>query len=192
MTIFPGGSGAHAHISVHTPKGTPGDSAHANLNKVEASFLAGVLEHLPELTILALPFAASYKRMADGVWSGGTYVSWGIANKEAPVRLCNAHSPSSRNFELKTLDGTANPYLVLAGVLMAGVNGIVESKELTIQDCNKLSPALLGEEGRAKLGIKERLPLSRADACSRFEESAEVDRIFGNEFKRTYLSVQKV
>ena len=69
------------------------------------------------------------------------------------------------------------PYLTLAGVLMAGVNGIVESRELNIQDY-KLSPALMGEEERAKLGIKERLPLSRADACSRFEESAHSGSYF--------------
>lgn len=152
-----------------------------------------MLEHLSALTLLALPFAASYERMVDGVWSGGTYVSWGIENKETPVRLCNPHSPSSRNFELKTLDGTANPYLVLAGVLKAGLNGIIESKELTIQDCSgDISAALLGEEERAKLGIKERFPLSWQDAYSKFEQSSIVDSIFGNEFKTKFLSVQKV
>ena len=152
-----------------------------------------MLEHLPPLTLLVLPIIASYKRMVDGVWSGGTYVSWGIENKEAPVRLCNPHSPSSRNFEVKTLDGTANPYLALAGVLGAGLKGIVESKELTMQDCSgELSAALLGEEGRAKLGIQERFPLSWEDACLRFEESAIVDSLFGNEFKKKFLSVQKV
>ena len=189
IIISPGGSAAHAHISVHTPGNTPDTSStHANLNKVEASFLAGVLEHLSELTLLSLPLASSYKRMMDGVWSGGTYVSWGIEHKDTPVRLCNPHSPSSRNFELKTLDGTANPYLALAGILTAGLSGIVELKELTMNDCSgEASPALLGEEGRAKLGIKERFPLSWEDAYSKFEESAIVDSIFGNEFKRKYF-----
>jgi len=109
------------------------------------------------------------------------------------VRLCNPHSPSSRNFEWKTLDGTANPYLALAGVLGAGLNGIVESKELTIQDCTgkHFSAALLGEEGREKLGIKERFPLTWEDACSKFEESAFVDSLFGNEFRKKFLSLLK-
>ena len=151
-----------------------------------------MLEHLPALTLLALPLIASYKRMADGCWSGGTYVSWGVENKESPVRLCNPHSPSSRNFELKTLDGTANPYLALAGVIGAGLSGIVESKELTMQDCSGgVTAALLGEEGRANLGIKDRFPLNWEDACSKFEASAIVDSIFGNEFKRKFLSIQK-
>jgi glutamine synthetase len=192
IIIFPAGSAAHAHISVHTPGRTPVASSHANLNKIEASFLAGVLEHLSALALLSLPHVSSYKRMVDGVWSGGTYVSWGIEHKETPVRLCNPHSPSSRNFEFKTLDGTANPYLALSGMLMAGLSGIVELKELTMKDCSgEASPALLDEDERAKLGIKERFPLSWEDAYSKFKESEIVDRFFGNEFKRKYLSIQK-
>ena len=192
LTISLGGSGAHAHISVHAPGRTLDASAYATLNKLEASFLAGVLEHLPALTLLALPLTASYKRMVDDIGSGGTYVAWGIENKGTPVRLCNPDSPSSRNFEFKTLDGTANPYLVLAGVLGAGLTGIVEPKELTVQDYSEeLSHALIGEEGRAHLGIKERFPLSWEEACSKFEESTIVDSLFGHEFKTKYLSLQK-
>jgi hypothetical protein len=46
------------------------------------------------------------------VWSGGTYVCWGTDNREAPVRLCNANSPSARNFELRFIDGLANVSLL--------------------------------------------------------------------------------
>lgn len=63
-----------------------------------------------------------------------------------------------------------------------------------MKDCSgEVNPTLLGEEGRAKLGIKERSPLiwDSEDACSKFEECAILDSIFGNEFKRKYLSIQK-
>ncbi|KZP04096.1 hypothetical protein FIBSPDRAFT_904528 [Athelia psychrophila] len=43
--------------------------------------------------------------MVDGVWAGGTCVSWGTLNREAPVRLCNAASRSACNFELRFVDG---------------------------------------------------------------------------------------
>ena len=105
-------------ISVHTPGRIPDTSAHANLNKIEA------------LTLLSLPLAASYKRMEGGNWSGGTCISLGVEKNETPVRLCSPYSPSSRNFELKALDGTSNPYLALTGVLTAGLGGIVELKDL--------------------------------------------------------------
>jgi glutamine synthetase len=178
---------------VHTPNVEPKPSAHENLNQVEASFLAGVLEHLPSIALLALPTSSSYKRMLDGVWSGGTYVCWGTDNREAPMRLCNASSPLSRNFELKTLDGTANPYLALAAVLGSGLEGISNEKELTIKECGgDKSAAQLGEEGRERLGIKERLPLTWEEARLKFEKSTIVDSVFGEDFKRKYLNVNKV
>ncbi|KAF8157069.1 hypothetical protein B0H34DRAFT_798390 [Crassisporium funariophilum] len=186
------GTGCHSHFSVHTTSGTPRPSSHTNLNQLEASFLAGVLEHLPELTLLAVPISASYKRMVDGVWSGGTYVCWGTDNKETPIRVCNAQSPSSRNFELKIMDGVANPYLAMAGVLGAGSKGILEGKELKIQDCKDESAASLGSAGRAAKGISDRLPVKWEDARHLFEESAFVESLFGKEFKTKYLAANKL
>ena len=53
----------------------------------------------------------------DGIFSGGTYVAWGIDNRETPVRLAHAYDPQQRNFEVKMMDGTANPHFALAGIL---------------------------------------------------------------------------
>jgi len=92
----------------------------SNYQTVEKSFLAGIMIHLPSLPALTLPIPASYKRVKDGVWSGGTYVCWGMENRESPVRLTNLASPSSRRFEMCFVDSTANPHLVLAGILSAG------------------------------------------------------------------------
>ena len=109
------------------------------------------------------------------------------------MRLCNASSPLSRNFELKTLDGTANPYLALAAVLGSGLDGIVNDKELSIKECGgEKSAAQLGEKGRDELGIRDRLPLTWEEARLKFEKSTIVERVFGEDFKRKYLSVNKV
>jgi glutamine synthetase len=131
--------------------------------------------------------------MVDGVWSGGTHVCWGTDNREAPVRLCNASSPASRNFELKALDGTANPYLALAGVLGVGHVGIREGRALGVRDCGEgKSAAEMGKEGREALGIRERMPLSLEEARKRFREDGVVRGIFGEGFAERYLSVNKV
>ena len=45
---------------------------------------------------------------------------WGVDNREAPVRLCASGGPNSQNWEFKALDATANPYLALAAILLAG------------------------------------------------------------------------
>ncbi|TFK65119.1 glutamine synthetase/guanido kinase [Pluteus cervinus] len=188
------GSAAHTHMSVHSsdpklrePSTTP------NLTKAEAGFLAGVLRHLPALTLLTLPTDASYARMVDGAWSGGTYVSWGTDNREAPVRLTNEVDPGSRNFELKTVDGTANPYLVLAGVLGTGHIGIQDEYELKAKNCNGILPAaLMTEEQRKEFGVDSRLPLNLEQARVVFQQDEVVSSLFGSEFVEKFVSVNKV
>lgn len=100
------GTGAHVHVSVHSRD----DIKIADqLSSAEALFVSGLLKRLPAIVGATLPTPASYKRVGDGSWSGGTYICWGTENREAPIRLANASSPLSRNFELRFLDGTCNP-----------------------------------------------------------------------------------
>ena len=183
------GSGAHTHISVHSGHVKKG----LQLSSVEKSFLAGVLAHLSSLPALTLPIPASYKRVIDGLWSGGTYVCWGTENREAPIRLTNSASPSSRRFEMRFIDGTANPYLVLAGILSAGYLGIRSNLELTISDCpGPKSAAQMSEVDRRALGIYKRMPLSWNEARESFASDTQLAFILGREFHEKYLAVNKV
>jgi len=182
------GSAAHTHISVHSGR----VKKDVKLSSVEKSFLAGVMAHLPSLPALTLPIPASYKRVTDGVWSGGTYVCWGTENREAPVRLTNSASPSSRRFEMRFIDGTANPHLVLAGILGAGYLGIQSNLELTISDCpGPKTAAQMSEDERHALGIYKRLPLSWNEARENFASDTQLSKILGTEFQEKYLSVNK-
>ncbi|KAJ7454758.1 hypothetical protein FB451DRAFT_1408176 [Mycena latifolia] len=183
------GSSAHAHISVHSsasPKSAAGLSPH------ESAFLAGVLDHLPAIAALTLPTSASYKRMADGVWSGGTYVCYGTENREAPVRLTNASSPSSRNFEVRCIDGSANPHLALAGIFAGGLIGVRGMMALEVKDCpGPKSAAQLTEAERQALGIKKRMPLS-IDAARRYlQQDSALCEVLSGDFVESYLSVNK-
>ena len=185
------GSSAHTHISVHSKNNvkTP-----EKISPLEASFLSSVLTHLPALTALTLPIPASYKRMADGVWSGGTYVHWGTENREAPIRLSNSTSPSSRNFEIRFVDGTANPYLVLAGILGVGFAGIQDNAKLKIQDCpGPPTAAQMSEEDRQAFGITQRMSLTWEESRNRLSENGLLrDRVLGSELTDKFLAVNKV
>ena len=139
IIISPGGSAAHAHISVHTPGRTPdASSTHANLNKVEASFLAGVLEHLSALTLLFLPLAFVLQT------HGGWYLVWRdlcfLGELNTKIRLCDCAILillQSRNFELKNIRWDSKSLSRASwSTYMAGLTGIVELKELTIDDCS--------------------------------------------------------
>jgi glutamine synthetase len=149
----------------------------------ESTFLAGALAHLPGLCALVLPTPASYARVADGAHAGGTYVSYGAANKEAPLRVCGPPSTrraaGTRHFELKTLDATANPYLALAGVLGVGVKAVAEGMKLEMAQCGKTSAAELGEKARKEKGVTERLPQSIDEARKRFQEDEVLKSILG-------------
>ncbi|TFK47750.1 glutamine synthetase/guanido kinase [Heliocybe sulcata] len=149
------GSGAHTHISLHSPSAPPlPPSPDAHLTALEAAFVSGLLASLPAACALTLPTRASYARMDDGVWSGGTWAAWGPDNRETPVRLCPA---KVNHFEVKCVDGTANPHLVLAALLGAGLHGVRKGRRLEVKGTREM-PASLSEEERASLGIKDRMP----------------------------------
>ncbi|TFK48874.1 glutamine synthetase/guanido kinase [Heliocybe sulcata] len=185
------GSGAHTHMSIHSKKNLSlPPSTSSRLAPLEASFLAGVLESLPVLCALTLPTAPSYARMVDGVWSGGTCVAWGVENKETPLRLCPASSP---HFEAKCIDGTSNPYLAMAGLLGAGLEGVKKASELKVKDCSEVAPAELSEAERKEMGVKVRMPKTIHEARERLAgpEGSVVREVLGDEFVKAYISVNK-
>ncbi|KZT22877.1 glutamine synthetase/guanido kinase [Neolentinus lepideus HHB14362 ss-1] len=185
------GSGAHTHISIHSKKNLslpPSTSNH--LSPIEAAFLSGILTALPALCALTLPTAASYARMADGVWSGGTYVAWGVDNRETPIRLCPS---SSHHFEVKCLDGTANPYVAIAGLLGAGLQGVEKQVGLKVRECSVVAPAELSEEERRKVGATVRMPRTIKEARERLAggEGMTVREVLGEVFVEAYINVNK-
>ncbi len=157
----------------------------------ERSFLQGVLSHLPALCALTLPTRFSYDRVGDGNWSGGTYASWGTENREAAIRLTG--SPSQRHFECRFIDATANPHLLLAGVLGAGTQALIDGTPLQSGDCDKPVAEMTTEEKR-KMGVLNagRVPQSLTQARQNLERDHELRKILGDTFVSAYLSVNKV
>lgn len=93
---------------------------------------------------------------------------------------------------MRTVDGTASPYLVLAGVIAAGIAGLKAKKQLKFGDSVE-APALLTAEGRAKLGIsEERLPMSIEEARKNFSNNAMLKQYLGENFATKYLAVNEV
>ncbi|EIW78078.1 glutamine synthetase guanido kinase [Coniophora puteana RWD-64-598 SS2] len=191
------GTACHTHISPHKRDSPltsqPPSKSSPYLNVLESTFLAGILAHLPAIQACSLPLPPSYGRMLDGIWSGGTYVAWGIDNRECPVRLSNAHQPRSRNFELKCVDGLANPYISLAAIVGAGVLGIKEGKEVDAKDCSGAkTPAELSDAERREMGIVKRMALSWEEARENLAKDEALKGIMGNEAVELYLAVNKV
>lgn len=124
------GNGGHVHISLDRHFGTPdrcegflpsGDD-YVGVDETGRQFMAGVLDALPWLMFPLNNHVTSYKRVVPGAWVGA-YQTWGINNKETPVRLVEDRT----NFEVKVGDGISNPFLAVAAILTAGFIGVRKS-----------------------------------------------------------------
>jgi glutamine synthetase len=97
-----------------------------------ASWVAGLLRHLPAITAVATPSVPSQIRLRPGYFAGA-YTFWGVENREATLRYVPGGEllgSDAANVELKACDASANPYLALAAVVAAGLAGIADGLEL--------------------------------------------------------------
>lgn len=119
------GSSGHLHVSMWDKAENAfarGDVALYALSTTMASALAGLLGHLPGLSLVFGPTINSYKRVIPGYFAP-VNVSWGIDNRSTAVRaICS--TPSSTRLEIRRPGADANPYLVLAGAVAAMGSGI--------------------------------------------------------------------
>lgn len=188
------GNAAHAHVSLRSSHSkVPATGANVasapGLSQLEASFLEGMLSHLPAICAFTLPLAASYDRVIDGVWSGGTYVAWGRDNRETPIRMTG--SQSGYRFEVRCNDGTSNPYVSLAVMLAGGMLGVRAGANLSMGD-SKMMPFRLTETERQALGVRTRMPLSQEEAQQRLRADLELSGELGEELVRLFIAAHKV
>ncbi len=159
------GNGHHLHLSVYRLEDeTPVlFDASGALSGPGSGFVAGLLEHLPAIMAFTAPSPNSYQRIGPGVWAAA-YACYGPDNREAAARIASpvaGAEAATANVELKSVDVTANPYLALAAVLAAGMDGMERS--LDPGEPTTVDPATLSEEERASRGIYP-LPASLDEA----------------------------
>ncbi|GAB7352108.1 hypothetical protein MBLNU459_g2606t2 [Dothideomycetes sp. NU459] len=176
------GSGQHAHLSLNSTSLTP-----AELAKRDSSFFAAVLAHLPSICAFTLPNEASYARVGDDLWSGGAWIAWGTQNREVPLRKVD--SPSTR-WELRCVDGFANPYLAIAAVLAAGSLGVKAGEEMEMEDCLE-NPARLSDEQRRQKGIERRLPTTLGESLFLLEADDELKDVLGRTLTEDYIAMKR-
>jgi len=184
------GSGCHLHVSVWR------DGRNILYDERDALFLsregygwiAGLLAHLPALCALTAPSVNSYARLRPHAWAGA-FACYGLDNREAAVRVVSPRrGPASFNVELKTADGSANPYLALAAVLSAGLDGL--RRELLPGDPADGDPGLLTDRERAARGMVP-LPGRLDEAIAALEADRVLHDVLGEPLARSYLAVRR-
>lgn len=177
------GTGAHVHVSVNDAASKDCLLAPQSSDK-QLSFFAGMIHHLPSILAFSLAQEASYERLMTGIWSGGEYACWGWENKETALRRV-----ADNRFELKLMDGLANPYLALCAIMSAGLDGVRNKMPLTAGDCNDV-PAELDPEEREALGIRTLLPKNLQESLAALEVNPVFSILVGDSIVSTYLSVK--
>ena len=148
------------------------------------SFLGGVLHHAQALAAITNPTVNSYKRInAPVTRSGATWapntVSYGGNNRTHMVRI-----PDAGRFELRLADGSANPYLLPAAVLAAGMDGMEQER-----DPGKRLDLNMYTEAHKARGVK-RLPLYLLDALREFDKNKVLRSALGDEFSDAYMKIK--
>ncbi len=186
------GNGVHVHMSFRDAKGSPATydpDGENGLSKVSSAFVAGILKYLENIVALTAPSVISYTRLTPHRWSAA-YNNLGFRDREASVRICPVSDVSDvkmaaqYNFEFRAADAAASPYLQLAAIVHAGVQGVEEglmAPVATEEDLSLLTPGELGERGIV------RLPETLPAALERFAQSDVAKSWFPTNFANIYL-----
>ena len=182
------GNGCHAHVSLWDRSGRA-NRFHAatgelGLSKLAYNFLGGVIHSADALCALFNPTVNSFKRIdATVTLSGATWspnaISYSGNNRTHMVRI-----PDPGRFELRLMDGSSNPYLLQAGVLAAGLDGMANKR-----DPGKRLDINMYEEGRRLRRIRK-LPLNLLDAIRLFDKSSVLRAAFGGELVDSYVKLK--
>jgi glutamine synthetase len=186
--VFPdeAGNGWHLHFSLWRGNANLTGAGDA-LGAQARAFVAGLHAHLPALLALTTPTPNSFRRLRPGAWAG-VYRVWGYDHKEAPLRVPTERRGAPTNVELKASDASANPYIALAGVIAAGLDGI--ERGLDLPPPIDIDPGQLDEAERATRGI-ERLPTTLDEALERLERDPVLLAALGDDLARAYLAVKR-
>jgi glutamine synthetase len=175
------GSGMHTHVSLFEGDQNAFYEAGAEyqLSKIGRQFIAGVLHHAGEISVVTNQWVNSYKRMMFG-GEAPSYVCWGHNNRSAMIRV-PMYKPlkgQSTRIELRTVDAACNPYLAFAAVLAAGLKGVEQGYELPREAEDDVWA--LSERERRSLGIAP-LPKNLNEAIEIAEQSELLAETLGEQ-----------
>ncbi|MCE5215019.1 MAG: glutamine synthetase [Methanobacterium sp.] len=189
--IFPDqtGSGCHLHLSLWKEGNNilTNSEGEYGISKQGEQFIAGILHHLSALMAVTAPIPNSYRRIIPHTWSGA-YKCWGMDNREAAVRVIKEADGKIKNFELKTIDASSNPYLALGVVIAAGIDGIKEEMEL--EDPIQKDPADISKKDQQRLNIK-RLPSNLKEAITELRKDKIILSSLGEKLSRAYIAIKE-
>ena len=182
------GSGMHMNLSLWKDgKNIFRDDADKNgMSQEGYQFMGGILEHIKAITCITNPTVNSYKRFVPG-YEAPVYITWSGKSRSPLIRIPAMRGEHTR-LELRSPDPSANPYLTLAVLLAAGLDGIKNSiKPMGSIDLNAQK---MTDEQRASLHI-DMLPQSLPEAVNELEQDSFIKDVLGRELSTKMIDSHK-
>ena len=186
------GSGMHVHQSLFNGERNaffdPSDPYH--LSALARSFIAGLLRHAKEITLITNQWINSYKRLVPG-FEAPVYLSWARRNRSDLIRVpeYKPGKESATRIEYRAADPACNPYLAFAAMLAAGLEGI--EKEYPCPEPVEENVFEMTEQERKDRGI-DHLPGSLWEAIEHAEGSKLLRRCLGDHLFESLLTNKKI
>ena len=181
------GSGMHINMSLFDKNGNVfyDENGDQKLSQKAYYFLGGLLKHARSFTAVTNPTVNSYKRLVPG-FEAPVYVAWSGRNRSPLVRVPMAREQGTR-FELRSVDPSANPYMAIAAILEAGLDGLR----------NKIEPAAsvdrniyaMNEEERRENGIKD-LPSTLHNALKELKNDEVIQGALGEHLFNNFVEAK--
>ena len=183
------GNSLHVHLSLWDLSGecdlTPSQEDETSLSQVGRHFMGGILEHSAALTGLGSPTPNGYKRLQPGSWAPGN-ACWGRSNRSGVIRVPG--TGKRRHIEHRSGDNTCQPFLLLTGLIAAGLDGIRKGTDPGPPFEKDIGHATLREIEIA--GIAD-LPRSLPEALDALKGDTVVAKAIGEEALENFLLIKR-
>ncbi len=179
------GSGMHSNQSLSTKDGNAfyDPKGELQLSDIAYNYIAGLFKHVKSFAAVTNPTVNSYKRLVPG-YEAPCYIAWSAKNRSAIIRIPAARGAGTR-IELRCPDPTANPYLAIALMLSAGLDGVkngLKAPAPVNRNIFKMNDAEMAE-----LNV-DSLPSNLYDALQLFKASSLVKEVLGDHIYNAYYS----
>lgn len=183
------GSGMHINMSLFNSEGNAffDENADMQLSKEARYFLGGLLTHARNFTAVTNPTVNSYKRLVPG-YEAPVYVAWSGRNRSPLVRVPIARGMSTR-LELRSVDPSANPYLAIASILEAGLDGL--RKKIEAPKPIDRNIYVMDAEERKANGISD-LPSTLHNAIKELEKDEVIAKAMGPHLYQNFIEGKKL
>ncbi|MGE7766626.1 type I glutamate--ammonia ligase [Peribacillus sp. NPDC096540] len=183
------GSGMHCNVSLF--KGSQNafydTEGKLELSKTAEQFIAGIIKHAPSFTAVTNPTVNSYKRLVPG-YEAPCYVAWSAKNRSPLIRIPASRGVSTR-VEVRSVDPAANPYLALAVILKAGLDGI--QNDLTPPAPVDRNIYVMNKEEREEVGIVD-LPATLYAALETLKSNEIIKEALGDHLLEHFIEAKEI